>query len=84
LISEKHGALIGQCLEDVLIKDILINEYHRSGDKALEMDNKFFCQANEILKEIQSACDDFGLHSLRKTLSSVKSFAEQINTWILA
>lgn len=33
--------------------------------------------AEEILKEIQSACEDFGLDSLRKTLQSVKNFAEQ-------
>lgn len=43
----------------------------------MEAENKVLCLSNEMLKEIQSACDDFGLYSLEKTLRSIKNFAEQ-------
>jgi GTP-binding protein EngB required for normal cell division len=45
----------------------------------LEMDvnGSQILSAKEIFKEIQSVCDDFCLNSLKKTLQSVKNFADQ-------
>ena len=42
-----------------------------------ETKNEYLIRSQEILGEIQSACDDFGLDSLKKTLQSVKNFTEQ-------
>jgi GTP-binding protein EngB required for normal cell division len=42
-----------------------------------EARNGYRIRSREILKEIQSACEDFRLDSLKKTLPRVKNFAEQ-------
>jgi len=41
------------------------------------MDGRSLLQAKEILADIRSLCDAFGLYSLGKTVRSVNSFAEQ-------
>ena len=42
-----------------------------------EAKNGYLIRSHEILKEIQLVCEDFRLDSLKKTLQSVKNFAEQ-------
>lgn len=43
----------------------------------MELKDSRDLNTNKILSEIQSVCEDFGLDSLKKTLQSVKNFAEQ-------
>jgi signal recognition particle receptor subunit beta len=43
----------------------------------MKMDSEIVSQSKELLKEIQSVCDDFGMHSLKKTLRSIKNFSDQ-------
>ncbi|MDH7479137.1 MAG: dynamin family protein [Syntrophomonadaceae bacterium] len=39
--------------------------------------DRFFSQAKQILDEVRSAGDEFGLHSLNRTLARVGSFAQE-------
>ncbi|NPV93252.1 MAG: hypothetical protein HPY50_21025 [Firmicutes bacterium] len=43
----------------------------------MRSENKINNLSGELLKEIHSVCDEFGLNSLKKTLKSVRKFAEQ-------
>jgi len=38
----------------------------------MEAENKVLCLSNEMLREIQSACDDFGLYSLESVTAILK------------
>ena len=39
--------------------------------------NKICNQSNEIIEDIQSVSDEFGIYSLNKTLKSIRNFANQ-------
>ncbi|NPV89568.1 MAG: hypothetical protein HPY50_02175 [Firmicutes bacterium] len=43
----------------------------------MPLENNINNLSNELLNEIHSVCDEFGLNSLRKALKSVRNFAEQ-------
>ena len=45
--------------------------------KLMEAKKKILFQSKEIIREIQTACNDFGLDSLKKTSQSVEKFTEQ-------
>jgi len=43
----------------------------------MDVDDKYLLQSKELLKELESVCADFDLHSLDKTLRSINNFADQ-------
>lgn len=47
------------------------------GETQMDMQQKAINDARQILDEIQSACQEFGLDSLKKTTNSIRNFAEQ-------
>lgn len=43
----------------------------------MDVDSSIILKANHFLNEIQLICEDFDLYTLKKTLKSVRNFAEQ-------